>query len=311
MKPVGASELSVFVAIARHGSLRHAAVHLGVTPSSLSHALRTLEERIGFRLFNRTTRSVALTEVGRRLYDRVTPAFHDIDDAIEDLNAFRGKPLGTLRLNASHAPTRLVLLPLVAGFLRAYPGIQVDIVAEEALVDMVSAGFDAGVRFGENIAADMIAVPIGPEQRFAVVGSPEYFRKHPRPAAPHDLRHQPCVRFRFHSGIYYQWEFERDGVEVKVDVNGPLTLSDMDMMIEAAVGGVGLAYVFETQARELIAAGRLVRVLEGWCPAYPGFFLYYPSRSRLPAPLRAFVDFVKTAGTSTESAIPTLISEIS
>jgi DNA-binding transcriptional LysR family regulator len=287
------SDLATFLAIARHRSFRAAATELGVSASALSHALRNIEERLDLRLFNRTTRSVALTEAGSRLFARISPAFRDIDDAIEDLNSFRGKPAGRLRFSAARQSAQLVLLPIVTKFLAAFPGVEVEIVIDDALIDMVSAGFDAGIRFGETIAGDMIAVPIGPRHRFAVVGSPGYFRKHKPPITPHDLKGLPCIRYRFTSGTLYHWEFERGGVEVDIDVQGPLTLNDQDLMLDAACDGAGLAYVFEQQAQALIAKRKLVRVLADWCPAYPGFFLYYPSRRQLPAALRAFVDFAK------------------
>jgi len=289
------SDLAIFLAIARHRSFRVAATELGVSPSALSHALRSIEERLDIRLINRTTRIVALTEAGARLFERISPAFRDIDDALEDLNSFRGRPAGRLRINAARQSTQLVLLPIVAKFLKAFPDINVEIVVNDALIDMVAAGFDAGVRFGETIAADMIAVPIGPRHRFAVVGSPGYFETRTPPLTPHDLKGLPCVRYRFTSGTLYRWEFERGGIELDIDVEGPLTLNDQDLMLDAALDGVGLAFVFEAQAEELIAKRKLVRVLADWCPAYPGFFLYYPSRRQLPAALRAFVDFARTA----------------
>jgi DNA-binding transcriptional LysR family regulator len=294
MRQIDPSDLATFLAIARHRSFRLAAVELGVSASALSHALRGIEERLDLRLVNRTTRSVALTEAGERLFSRISPAFQDIDDALEDLNNFRGKPTGTLRFNAARQSAQLVLLPVVTRFLQAFADVKVEIVINDALVDMVSAGFDAGIRFGETIAADMIAVPIGPRHRFAVVGSPAYFKKYKPPATPRDLKGLPCIRYRFASGTLYRWEFERGGIEVDIDVEGPLTLSEQDLMVDAALDGVGLAFVFEAQVEELIARGRLLRVLADWCPAYPGFFLYYPSRRQLPAALRAFVDFVRT-----------------
>jgi DNA-binding transcriptional LysR family regulator len=289
------TDLATFLAIARHRSFRAAATELGVSASALSHALRNIEERLDVRLINRTTRSVALTEAGARLFERITPAFRDIDDALEDLNSFRGKPAGTLRFNAARQSTQLVLLPIVTKFLKAFPDVNVEIVVNDALIDMVAAGFDAGIRFGETIAADMIAVPIGPRHRFAVVGSPGYFKKHKPPVTPHELKDLPCIRYRFVSGTSYRWEFERGGVEVEIDVAGSLTINDQDLMLSAALDGTGLAYLFEAQASELIAKRKLVRVLADWCPAYPGFFLYYPSRRQLPAALRAFVDFARAA----------------
>jgi DNA-binding transcriptional LysR family regulator len=289
------SDLAVFLAIARHRSFRAAAAELGVSASALSHALRNIETRLDLRLLNRTTRSVALTEAGQRLFERISPAFRDIDDALDDLNNFRGKPAGTLRFNAARQSTQLVLLPIVTRFLKSFPDIEIEIAVDHALIDVVAAGFDAGVRFGETIAADMIAVPIGPRHRFAVVGSPAYFKHRKPPVTPHDLKALPCVRYRFNRGTFYRREFERGGVEVDIDVEGPLTLNDQDLMVDAALDGAGLAFVFEAQVKQLLAKRKLARVLADWCPAYPGFFLYYPSRRQLPAALRAFVDFVRSA----------------
>jgi DNA-binding transcriptional LysR family regulator len=291
MRRIEPADLSIFLAIARHQSFRRAAVELGVTPSALSHALRSLEERIALRLFNRTTRSVSLTEAGQRLFDRVQPAFRDIEDALDDLNRFRDAPMGTLRLNAAQTAARIVLMPILGPFLRAHPQIVVELVAQSALVDVIGQGFDAGVRFGETIAADMIAVPIGPRQRFAAVASPDYFERWPKPASPRDIAGMPCVGFRFDSGADYHWEFERGGVELEIAVQGPFVTNSQELMVDAALDGIGLAYVFEKVAEEPIAAGRLVRVLEDWCPYYPGLYLYFPSRRQLPAPLRAFIDF--------------------
>ena len=220
MRRVEPNDLSVFLAIARHRSFRRAANEIGVTASALSHSLRTLEEALGLRLFNRTTRSVALTEAGQRLWSRVMPAFRDIDDALDDLNTFRDTPTGTLRINAARPSTQLVLLPTVTRFLAAHPGVNVEIAVNNALVDMVSEGFDAGVRFGRVIAQDMIAIPLGPPQRSAYVASPEFFRRHRKLANPEELKGLPCIRFRFESGRYYAWEFERDGVELSVEVDG-------------------------------------------------------------------------------------------
>lgn len=293
MRRIRPADLSVFLAIAENRSFRRAAVELGVTASALSHALRAIEERLDVRLVNRTTRGVGLTQAGERLFERVRPAFLDIDAALEELDTFRGQAIGRLRLNASRAAAKLVLLPIVARFLREHPAIEAEIVVDDALVDMVSGGFDAGVRFGESIAADMIAVAIGPRHRFAVVGSPDHFERHAKPVTPHDLKGHPCIRYRFASGAFYRWEFERGGLELDVDVQGPLTLGDQDTMLQAALEGAGLAYVFENQAIDLVSDGWLVRVLEDWCPDYPGFFLYYPSRRQLPGPLRAFLDFVR------------------
>jgi DNA-binding transcriptional LysR family regulator len=292
MRALDHTDLSSFLAIARHRSFRKAADELGCTPSALSHALRNIEARLKVRLLNRTTRSVALTEAGERLVERLTPAFRDIADALDDLNNFRGQPIGTLRLNASRPSTQMVLLPLVTRFLVAHPAVNVEIVVNDALVDMVSENFDAGVRFGETIAKDMVAVPLGPRQRTAIVAAPEFFNRYSKPRRPEQLQNLPCIRFRFGSGRLYSWEFEKGGVELKIEVAGPLTLGDPDLMVEAALDGVGIAFAFESQVQHLIAARKLVRVLEDWCPYYPGFYLYYPGRRQLPAALRAFIDFV-------------------
>lgn len=295
MARIDPADLSVFLAIARQGSFRRAAAELGVTPSALSHSLRLVEERIGIRLINRTTRSLALTDAGARLFARINPAFLDINDAIDELNRFRDTPFGTLRLNVPRICARFVLLPIVTRFLAAFPDIQLEIVVNDALVDVVAEGFDAGIRFGESIAADMIAVPIGPRLSFAVVGTQGYFARHGKPVTPRDLAGKPCIRYRFMSGTLYDWEFERGGEEIAVAVDGPLTLSEQDVMVDAALAGAGMAYLFEEQVRGHIASGALVRVLEDWCPYYPGFYLYYPSRRQMPSALRAFIDFARAA----------------
>jgi DNA-binding transcriptional LysR family regulator len=296
MRPVAPADLASFLAIARHKSFRRAADELGCTPSALSHALRGIEERLDLRLVNRTTRSVALTEAGERLFARVSPAFRDIDDALDDLNNFRGQPMGSLRFNASRGAAELVLLPAVNRFMALQPGVKVEIMVDGALVDMVAEGCDAGVRFGETIAQDMVAVPIGGRQRTAIVAAPGFFETHPKPTTPEQLKDLPCIRFRFASGRLYHWEFERGGIELNIEVDGPLTLGDQGLMIQAALDGVGVAFAFEDQVTHLIEAGRLVRVLEDWCPYYGGFYLYYPSRRRAPAPLRAFIDFLREGG---------------
>jgi DNA-binding transcriptional LysR family regulator len=293
MRIISPSDLTPFLALARHKSFRRAADELGCTPSALSHAMKALEERMDLRLFNRTTRSVALTEAGERLLARVAPAFRDIEDALDDLNNFRGTPIGRLRINASRASARMVLLPLVAGFLKNHPRIAIEIVIDNEFVDMVSEGFDAGVRFGETVAQDMIAVPIGPRQRTAIVATPDFFQRHPKPVTPEQLKSLPCIGFRFGTGRLYAWEFERGGLELSVEVEGALVLDDQDMMVDAALTGTGIAFTFEDQVKDLVKEGRLVRVLEDWCPYYSGFYLYYPSRRQMPAALRAFVDFIK------------------
>lgn len=295
MKSVSAADLAIFLCIARHLSFSRAAIELDLSPSALSHALRSLEQRLGVRLFNRTTRSVALTEAGARLYTRVKPAFRDIDDALEDLNQFRDTPSGTLRINAGRPAVQLVLLPLVERFLDIYPDVRIEVCVNDALVDVVSAGFDAGVRFGERLEADMVSLPIGPYMRSVVVGSPAFFQRHPMPQKPQDLHGLPCIRHRFPSGALYRWEFERAGIVQEIEVDGPLTLDEVGLMVGPALHGCGLAYVFADMVAEQIADGRLLQVLGDWCPFYPGLHLYYPSRRQVPAALRAFIEFVRSS----------------
>ncbi|MBL0797469.1 LysR family transcriptional regulator [Pseudomonas sp. B7] len=295
MKTPSTADLPIFLCIAQHLNFSRAAVDLGLTPSALSHSLRALENRLGVRLFNRTTRSVALTEAGERLYARLKPAFRDIDDALEDLNHFRDKPSGNLRITSGRQACELVLLPIASEFLKIYPDIRLEVVESDALLDIVASGFDAGVRFGNRLEADMVSMPIGPNLRSVVVGAPGFFERHPAPQKPEDLHALPCIRHRFPSGSMYRWEFERGGIEQEIEINGPLTLGDVSLMIGPALQGLGLAYVFEDMAREHLASGRLVQVLADWCPYYPGLHLYYPSRRHVPAPLKAFIDFARNA----------------
>lgn len=295
MKNPSTADLSIFLCIAQHLNFSRAAVDLGLTPSALSHSLRALENRLGVRLFNRTTRSVALTEAGERLYARLKPAFRDIDDALEDLNHFRDKPSGNLRITAGRQACELVLLPIAGAFLQAYPDIRLEVVESDALLDIVAGGFDAGVRFGNRLEADMVSLPIGPTLRSVVVASPAFLERHAAPQKPEDLHTLPCIRHRFPSGALYRWEFERGGIDQEIEVNGPLTLGDVSLMVGPALQGLGLAYVFEDMVSEHLAAGRLVQVLADWCPYYPGLHLYYPSRRHVPAPLKAFIDFARHA----------------
>ncbi|KHA70635.1 transcriptional regulator [Pseudomonas chlororaphis] len=293
MKTPSAADLSVFLCTAQQLNFSKAAIELGLTPSALSHSVKALENRLGVRLFNRTTRSVALTEAGERLYARLKPAFRDIDDALEDLNHFRDKPSGNLRITSGRQACELVLLPIASEFLLAYPDIRLEVVESDALLDIVANGFDAGVRFGDRLEADMVSLPIGPTMRSVVVGSPAFFARHAAPQKPEDLHGLPCIRHRFPSGSMYRWELERGGIAQEIEVNGPLTLGDVSLMVGPALQGLGLAYVFEDMVSEHLASGRLVQVLADWCPYYPGLHLYYPSRRHVPAPLKAFIDFVR------------------
>ncbi|PTS97447.1 MULTISPECIES: LysR family transcriptional regulator [Pseudomonas] len=293
MKSPSAADLSVFVCTAQQLNFSKAAIELGLTPSALSHSVKALENRLGVRLFNRTTRSVALTEAGERLYARLKPAFRDIDDALEDLNHFRDKPSGNLRITSGRQACELVVLPIASEFLLAYPDIRLEVVESDALLDIVASGFDAGVRFGDRLEADMVSLPIGPPLRSVVVGSPVFFQRHVAPQKPEDLHDLPCIRHRFPSGSMYRWEFEHGGIAQDIEVNGPLTLGDVSLMVGPALQGLGLAYVFENMVSEHLTSGRLIEVLADWCPYYPGLHLYYPSRRHVPAPLKAFIDFVR------------------
>jgi DNA-binding transcriptional LysR family regulator len=293
MKAPSAADLSIFLCVASHLNFSRAAVELGVTPSALSHSVRTLENRLGVRLFNRTTRSVGLTEAGERLNARLKPAFRDIDDALEDLNNFRDKPSGSLRITAGRQAAEWVLLPLAGRFLEVYPDVKLEIVADDGLVDVVSTGFDAGVRFGARLEADMVSLPIGAYMRSVVVGSPAFFARHPVPQKPEDIHGLPCIRHRFPSGSLYRWEFERGGIAQEIEVDGPLTLGDVSLMVGPALQGVGIAYLFEDMVKAQVADGSLIQVLGDWCPFYPGLHLYYPSRRHVPATLKAFIEFAR------------------
>ncbi|MGH8389240.1 MAG: LysR family transcriptional regulator [Pseudomonas sp.] len=293
MKAPSAADLSTFLSVASHLNFSRAAVELGLTPSALSHSVRTLENRLGVRLFNRTTRSVGLTEAGERLYARLRPAFRDIDDALEDLNHFRDKPSGNLRITAGRQAAELVLLPLASKFLQAYPDVKLEIVADDGLVDVVAAGFHAGVRFGERLEADMVSLPISANMRSVVVGSPTLFEQYAVPQKPEDLHDLPCIRHRFPSGSLYRWEFERGGIAQEIEIDGPLTLGDVGLMVGPALQGVGVAYLFEDMVKAQIADGSLIQVLSDWCPFYPGLHLYYPSRRHVPATLKAFIEFAR------------------
>ncbi|WP_207483327.1 LysR family transcriptional regulator [Arenibaculum pallidiluteum] len=284
------NDLTAFLAVAEHRSFRRAADALGLSPSSLSHTLRALEQDLGVRLLNRTTRSVAPTEAGQRLVEQLRPVLTELDRALGAVDAFRGTPSGTVRINAPRTGARLLLGRVAPVFLARFPDVTLDIVAEGRLVDIVAQGFDAGVRLGEALPQDMVRVPLGGEGRFVPVASPAYLARAGTPRTPDDLRLHACVRIRLPSGRLYLWEFERHGQEMAVDVPGPLILDDMELMIEAAAAGLGIAYVFERTAGPELDAGRLVTVLDEWCPYIPGICLYYPERRQMPPALRAFID---------------------
>ena len=293
MDRVDLNALDSFAAIARHGAFRRAATERGVSASTLSQTLRDLESALGVRLLNRTTRSVALTEAGAALLATLQPALGQIAAAVDEARSAQEQPSGALRINAPEPAIELVLAPMVAEFLAAYPAVRLEIVAETTLVDIVAKGFDAGVRWEESLAQDMIAVPLGPTQRFRVVATPEVIARYGAPQHPSELLDRPCVRVRFPSGAEPPWEFDRDGKTLRVAVQGPLTSSSPSMLLRAALDGVGFHATFDVAVAPHLASGRLVSVLDDWCEPFPGPLLYYPSRRHPPSALRAFVDFVQ------------------
>ncbi len=285
MDRIDLGALDSFAVIARHGNFRRAAVERGVSPSTLSQALRDLESRLGVRLLNRTTRSVALTEAGAALLKSLQPAL--------EARSAQAAPSGTLRINAPEPAVELAIAPMVAEFLAAYPAVRLEVVAETALVDIVAKGFDAGVRWEESLAQDMIAVPLGPRQRFVIVAAPALIARCGAPSHPGELLERPCLRVRFPSGAEPDWRFERDGEALKIAVQGPLTSTSSALLLRAALDGVGFHATFDGVAAPYLASGRLVSVLDDWTESFPGPLLYYPSRRHPPSALRAFVDFVQ------------------
>jgi DNA-binding transcriptional LysR family regulator len=282
--PTDLNSLLVFIAVARARNFTRAAAQLGVSQSALSQTLRSLEAKLGVRLLTRTTRSMSTTEAGERLLRAIGPAFDDIDAGLAALAALRDRPAGTIRITAHDHAVRAVLWPALLKLLPAYPDISVEIIIDYGLTDIVAERFDAGIRSGEMVARDMIAVRIGPDMRMAVVGAPAYFATRAVPEAPRDLTAHRCINLRLPTlGGLYAWEFGKDGAETKVRVEGPLVFNASGPMLDAALAGFGLAYLPEDIVQAHIEAGRLIRVLEDWCPPYPGYHLYYPSR-RQPTP---------------------------
>ncbi|SIT59738.1 putative nucleic acid-binding regulator [Mesorhizobium prunaredense] len=275
--------LAMFLAVAEEQSFTRAAAKLGISQSALSHAMRRLEAKLGLRLLTRTTRSVAPTEAGERLVETLRPALDDIDAKLAALTELRERPAGTIRITTSELAAQTVLWPVVNRLTAEHPDIQVELNIESGLTDIVAERYDAGVRLGERLEKDMIAVRIGPRLRMAAVGSPAYFAQHGRPLTPHDLAKHSCINLRMVSGSIYAWEFEKDGRELKVKVEGQLTFNNIELILAAAVAGHGIALLVEDRAAALLAEGALVRVLEDWCEPFDGYYLYYPSR-RQPSP---------------------------
>lgn len=284
------NDLLAFAAVARERSFTRAAAVLGMSPSALSHAMRGLEERLGVRLLARTTRSVAPTEAGERLLQSLNPALSDIEGGLEALAEWRDNPSGTVRITTFAYAARMVLVPKLPAFLLAHPDINVEVIIQDGLTDIVAAGFDAGIRLGETVAKDMIAVRVGPELRTVVVGTPSYFARIPPPETPYDLERHACIGYRLTtSGGLLPWEFEKDGKEIKIRTSGPLIVNDGELPAAAVRAGVGLGYLMEHDVADEIASGALVQVLDDWCPPFPGFHLYHPSRRQSPPALRALI----------------------
>jgi DNA-binding transcriptional LysR family regulator len=299
MKP-NLADLNAFVTVATAGGFREGARLSGGSASMLSEAVRRLETQLGVRLLHRTTRSVAPTEAGVGLLERLRPALAEVEGALDVVNRFRERPAGTLRLNVPMSASRLVLPAIVPPFLAAYPDIRLEVLTDESFVDVLAAGCDAGIRYDERLEQDMIAVPIGPRvQRFATAASPAYLDLHGRPQHPRDLLAHACLRGRFASGNMPAWEFEKDGETVLVEPTGPLVVrmgGASDLAVDAAVAGCGIVAMFEDWIRPQLDSGALEAVLEPWWLSFPGPFLYYPGRRLVPAPLRAFIDFIKANG---------------
>jgi len=293
MLQAGLSELTAFVAIAEQRSFRAAAREMGVSPSALSHAMRNLEERLNVRLFNRTTRSVALTEAGEQLLRRVKPAITDLTDAVNEVASAINRPSGSIRISAAEAGAKPLIRHVLPDFLKKYPDIHVEIVVDTRFVDIVADGFDAGMRILEDVPRDMIAIRLGPDMRFAAVASPDYLSRHAAPKTPQDLEHHRCIRFRFASGALYRWNLEHQDASVNMDVAGPMTLGNTNLMVDAALAGIGIAWVPDYHVKEHVLSGRLIQLLPEWSPSMPGLCLYYPANRHPPTALKLFTQAVR------------------
>lgn len=310
--PADMNDLAAFVSVARAGGFRDAARAGGVSASSLSTAVRRLEAKLGLRLLNRTTRSVAPTEAGQRLLDSITPLFSEMAAALDVLNGYRERPAGTLKLNVPASAARTILPGVLAPFQRAYPEIRVEVVVEDGFVDVLQIGCDAGIRYDERLEQDMIAIPIGPRtEKFATAASPAYLAARGRPAHPRDLLAHACLRVQFAGGALPLWHFERDGEHVQIDPPAALLVrpgaAALDLLIRMALEGMGVVHLFDEMLQPHLDSGALVPLFDDWPAPFSGPFLYYPGRRHLPAPLRAFVDFVKAMppGEASAQASPT------
>jgi DNA-binding transcriptional LysR family regulator len=294
MRATGNTDLRAFVAVAEQGNFSKAAEQLGLSPSSLSQIIRTFEERLGVRLIHRTTRSVSLTEAGERLLLRIRPALAELDAALSDVGHFRDRPAGIVRIRCLRHAFRAHVAPILAAFHTAYPDIKLDILVDDAIVDLVAGGFDVGFTLGEVLEKDMVGVKLGSEMRQIAVASPDYIARHGRPETPKDLHAHKCIRWRWSGRVTpYNWEFFKDGAWFEVEVDGPLILSEQTMTIDAAVQGMGIAFWIEQELKPLIEQGKLVALLEEYSAPFPGFYVCYPQQRQMAPALRAFIDFVK------------------
>jgi DNA-binding transcriptional LysR family regulator len=284
--------IAAFSRVAHHGSFTRAAVELGVSPSALSQTLRQLEKQLGVRLLERSTRRVGVTEIGQRFLSDAQPALATLASAVEGINELRDKPAGLLRLNLSQTAADIVVMPHLTAFLDAYPDITLELHCDNALVDLVGGGFDAGIRLGENLAQDVVAVPFGPRQRIATVAAPRYLAGRSAPRKPEDLRGHRCINARL-GGSLYRWEFAHKGRAIEIEVPGPVVSNDGGILLRAVRAGAGIACAFEVQVHDDIATGRLIALLKPWWPSFPGFYLYYSSRKHMPRKLRVFIDFMQ------------------
>lgn len=282
-----------FARVAHHASFSRAAAELDVSPSALSQTVRALESQLGVRLFNRTTRRVALTEHGQRFLQQVAPGLRQIDEAFRDMDFLRDRPAGHLRINLPNVVAERMIAPHLPAFMARWPEVQVELFVEPALADLVAGGFDAGIRLGESLAREMVALPIGPMQRQAIVATPGYFQRHPKPVEPADLVHHECVRYRRSNGRLMAWEFTREGRDFEVEVGGRLIVNDSDLGLVLVRQGLAMSQVFEAQVVAELRSGELVRVLEAWQQPFAGFHIYYPAREHLPPKLRVFVDYLR------------------
>jgi DNA-binding transcriptional LysR family regulator len=301
----GSNDLRAFVAVAEQGSFSKAAERLGLSPSSLSQTIRLFEERLGVRLLHRTTRSVALTEAGERLLRRVRPALAELEAALADVGTFRDRPAGVVRVRCLRLAFRTYVEPILPAFHETYPDIKLDILVDDAVVDLVSAGFDVGFTLGEVIEKDMVGVGLGGDMRQIAVASPDYIARHGRPETPRDLHGHKCLRWRWPGRTApYNWEFCKDGTWFEVEVDGPLILSEQKMTIDAAVKGLGIAFWVEHELKPQIDAGQLVPMLEEWSAVFPGFYICYPQQRQMAPALRAFIDFTRAAAVKKPGACP-------